>query len=312
MAQIAMSAPRTHRACRWPAAFCESTPCNLQHTTCAARARLQALRLSHQPTDLPGRQSERAAIRAFLREHVLAGGGVGGSLYICGTPGSGKTLMVSEALRALQDEARGARRFALVELSGMALSSVPSVFGHVRAHDRARRRPFAVKCTWLGVTGSLHRTACIAGSPPCDGCSEAGAFIAFRARDQHVCILCLRTRQAARLQIFDALPASLQKKAVGYGAEQWLRSALQPGGQRLFTCRCCAHAAVPCLAQSCTSAKHATAPRRWISRALGVDGCGSGRAESDGARGHRRARPARGRRAAKQTGKRLASALRLQ
>ena len=210
-----------------------------------ARAWLQALRSSHRPADLAGRQSERTAIRAFLRAHVLESGG-GGSLYICGTPGSGKTLMVSEAVRALHDETRGARRFALVELNGMSLSSVPSVFGHVRTAPTLRciHRPDLAEGRALLHTRSTH-------------CTHRGCSPSCRVRRMRGLMpaACVRQPSALRLQIFDALPASLQKKAVGYGAEQWLRSALQPGGVcRLLAPEGAVHAAcvvavIACAAQ---------------------------------------------------------------
>lgn len=54
------------------------------------------------PTRLVGRISERAAINTFCEKHVL--GNIPGSLYISGSPGTGKTAMLMEIMKNIEVE----------------------------------------------------------------------------------------------------------------------------------------------------------------------------------------------------------------
>lgn len=76
------------------------------------------------PERLPCRDNEREVLTSTLRESIKAGG-VGSSLYISGTPGTGKTATVHQALRTLAQEVSDKKlpTFRTLELNGMKLSS---------------------------------------------------------------------------------------------------------------------------------------------------------------------------------------------
>ncbi len=73
------------------------------------------------PERMPCREKERAEVTAALRAAVREGG-LGASLYLSGTPGTGKTATVRHALRTLAAE-KDLPPFRAVELNGMKLSS---------------------------------------------------------------------------------------------------------------------------------------------------------------------------------------------
>ena len=69
---------------------------------------------------------EREELTTALRS-AISGGGKGTSLYISGTPGTGKTATVHHALRLLAAE-RGLPPFRTLEVNGMKLSSPQQVY----------------------------------------------------------------------------------------------------------------------------------------------------------------------------------------
>lgn len=81
------------------------------------------------PERLPCRDHEREVLTSTLRESIKAGG-VGASLYISGTPGTGKTATVHQALRTLAQEVSANKlpNFRTLELNGMKLSSPHQVY----------------------------------------------------------------------------------------------------------------------------------------------------------------------------------------
>lgn len=56
----------------------------------------RALHVSTCPAHMPGRERERGIVLDFLRAHAAAG--KGGALYVCGSPGTGKTAMLRRLL----------------------------------------------------------------------------------------------------------------------------------------------------------------------------------------------------------------------
>lgn len=54
------------------------------------------------PSRLVGRGEERERMSEFYRDHVLSNRS--GSLYISGMPGTGKTAMLTEVMRTMQDD----------------------------------------------------------------------------------------------------------------------------------------------------------------------------------------------------------------
>jgi Cdc6-like AAA superfamily ATPase len=79
----------TWRACPVPRLSSGSSQGSSQGPACAARG----------SGGLIGREAEVRRIQSFLDEHVS--GGVGGSLYVCGGPGTGKTASVTHCLEVL-------------------------------------------------------------------------------------------------------------------------------------------------------------------------------------------------------------------
>lgn len=78
------------------------------------------------PTRLPCREKEKEEVTSALRASI-ASGGQGTSLYISGTPGTGKTATVHHALRILAHE-EGLPAFRTLEVNGMKLSSPQQVY----------------------------------------------------------------------------------------------------------------------------------------------------------------------------------------
>ncbi|KAF9567698.1 AAA ATPase [Mortierella alpina] len=59
-------------------------------------------RRTTEPHRLVGRVTEREAIRAFCRDHILSA--TAGSLYISGQPGTGKTALLKEVMKDMESE----------------------------------------------------------------------------------------------------------------------------------------------------------------------------------------------------------------
>ena len=78
------------------------------------------------PERLPCRERELEEVTSALRSAVLEGG-LGASLYISGTPGTGKTATVHQALRELAADEK-LPPFRQLELNGMKLSSPYDVY----------------------------------------------------------------------------------------------------------------------------------------------------------------------------------------
>ena len=78
------------------------------------------------PERMPCREKERDEVIGVLRSAILEGA-LGGSLYLSGTPGTGKTATVHQALRALASE-RGLPSFRTIFVNGMKLSSPYDVY----------------------------------------------------------------------------------------------------------------------------------------------------------------------------------------
>jgi origin recognition complex subunit 1 len=77
------------------------------------------------PERMPCREKERAEVIATLRAAVLEGA-LGGSLYISGTPGTGKTATVHQALRELT--ADRTLQFRSIFVNGMKMSTPFQVY----------------------------------------------------------------------------------------------------------------------------------------------------------------------------------------
>ena len=73
------------------------------------------------PERMPGREKELDEVTCSLRGAICEGG-LGASLYLSGTPGTGKTATVHQALRQLASE-KDLPAFRTVEMNGMKLSS---------------------------------------------------------------------------------------------------------------------------------------------------------------------------------------------
>ncbi|XP_005394411.2 PREDICTED: cell division control protein 6 homolog isoform X2 [Chinchilla lanigera] len=91
-----------------------------QEGTCYQQAKL--VLNTAVPDRLPAREAEMDVIRGFLREHIC--GKKGGSLYLSGAPGTGKTACLSRVLQDLQ-EVKG---FNTIMLNCMSLRSAQAVF----------------------------------------------------------------------------------------------------------------------------------------------------------------------------------------
>lgn len=81
---------------------------------------------SAMPERMPCREKERAEVIAALRAAVLEGT-LGGSLYLSGTPGTGKTATVHQALRELT--ADRSLQFRTIFVNGMKLTTPFQVYG---------------------------------------------------------------------------------------------------------------------------------------------------------------------------------------
>ncbi|XP_071444259.1 origin recognition complex subunit 1 [Hetaerina americana] len=84
-----------------------------------ARARLH---VSATPRCLPCRDAEFSSIYSFIEDKVLDG--VGGCMYVCGVPGTGKTATVRMAVERLQEESRKGHvpGFEFAEINGMRVT----------------------------------------------------------------------------------------------------------------------------------------------------------------------------------------------
>ena len=85
------------------------------------------------PERMPCREKERGEIISVLKAAVLEGA-LGGSLYLSGTPGTGKTATVHQALRTLAAD-KTLPPFRTIFLNGMKLSSPFEVRAHLTFHD---------------------------------------------------------------------------------------------------------------------------------------------------------------------------------
>ena len=81
------------------------------------------------PERMPCREKERDEVVGVLRAAVLEGA-LGGSLYLSGTPGTGKTATVHQALRALAAD-KSLPPFRTIFVNGMKLSSPFEVYSCV-------------------------------------------------------------------------------------------------------------------------------------------------------------------------------------
>ena len=80
------------------------------------------------PERMPCREKERAEVIGALKASVLEGT-LGGSLYLSGTPGTGKTATVHESLRALaHDRSLPPNSFRTVFVNGMKFASPYEVY----------------------------------------------------------------------------------------------------------------------------------------------------------------------------------------
>ena len=81
-------------------------------------------RRSSTPSKIIGRDNERKTIEGFIQTHVLKQ--KPGALYISGCPGGGKTALVEEVLRALnEDDLKGVR---FVQLNAMSAKEPKMIF----------------------------------------------------------------------------------------------------------------------------------------------------------------------------------------
>jgi Cdc6-like AAA superfamily ATPase len=78
------------------------------------------------PERMPCRETERKEVIGVLRSAVMEGA-LGGSLYLSGTPGTGKTATVHQALRALAAD-KTLPPFRTIFVNGMKLSSPYDVY----------------------------------------------------------------------------------------------------------------------------------------------------------------------------------------
>jgi len=78
------------------------------------------------PERMPGREKELEEVTCSLRGAICEGG-LGASLYLSGTPGTGKTATVHQALRQLASE-KDLPAFRTVEMNGMKLASPYQVY----------------------------------------------------------------------------------------------------------------------------------------------------------------------------------------
>ena len=79
-----------------------------------------------QPERMPCRERERAEVVGALRAAILEGT-LGGSLYLSGTPGTGKTATVHQALRELAAD-KSLPNFRAIQINGMKLASPYEVY----------------------------------------------------------------------------------------------------------------------------------------------------------------------------------------
>ncbi len=106
-----------------------------------AQAKLQ---LSAVPPTLPCRDSERTQVTDFIRSHVSKGG-LGGTLYISGMPGTGKTATV-----------RGVVRDLLAETEAGAPGALPPFDFHEINAMRLASPYQAYSALYTAATGGLH------------------------------------------------------------------------------------------------------------------------------------------------------------
>jgi len=78
------------------------------------------------PTRLPCREKEREEVTSALRAAIVAGGQAT-SLYISGTPGTGKTATVHHAIRTLAADG-SLPPFRTLQVNGMKLSAPQQVY----------------------------------------------------------------------------------------------------------------------------------------------------------------------------------------
>ncbi|KAF2072672.1 hypothetical protein CYY_006006 [Polysphondylium violaceum] len=87
------------------------------------------LNLSTIPSELPGREKERKMISKFIETTLRANQG-GGSLYVAGMPGTGKTATVKEVIRKLLTKAKERQLgdFQFLELNCMGLQDPHHIY----------------------------------------------------------------------------------------------------------------------------------------------------------------------------------------
>lgn len=80
----------------------------------------QSLHVSAEPAALECREGELAAVRGFVEERVA--GGDGGALYVCGSPGTGKSATLAAVRRWAASEPAVSRACTVTHVNAMALA----------------------------------------------------------------------------------------------------------------------------------------------------------------------------------------------
>ncbi|KAI8337815.1 P-loop containing nucleoside triphosphate hydrolase protein [Choanephora cucurbitarum] len=79
------------------------------------------------PSQLIGRESERERMVAFWKEHVLSN--KSGCLYISGKPGTGKTAMLNEIMRSMQQEnQKASHQIKVVNINCMSMKEPKQIY----------------------------------------------------------------------------------------------------------------------------------------------------------------------------------------
>ncbi|KAI8385621.1 P-loop containing nucleoside triphosphate hydrolase protein [Blakeslea trispora] len=86
-----------------------------------------AFRRTAIPSQLIGRESERERMISFWKDHVLAN--QPGCLYISGKPGTGKTAMLNEMMRSMQQEnQKASHQIKLVNINCMSMKEPKQIY----------------------------------------------------------------------------------------------------------------------------------------------------------------------------------------
>jgi len=115
------------------------------------------LNLSTIPSELPGREKERKRITKFLETTLHANQG-GGSLYVAGMPGTGKTATVKEVIRNLKTKtkARELTEFQFIEINCMDLQDPHHIYMQLYKKMFNRRAKGNIK--YQGALAAIERS----------------------------------------------------------------------------------------------------------------------------------------------------------